>query len=236
MEFLEDSAKLEWLIQHLRRPEGPVLVFSRTKVGADRLAQRLHGAGIKCAALHADRTQDQRRIAVEGFKGGRYKVLVATDIAARGLDIEELPHVVNYELPNVPEDYVHRIGRTGRAGNNGEAISLVSSDENAYLADIERLIKRRVEREVIAGFEPGTAASAAPPAAPRRAQAQPSGRSSQPQGKPRTQAPKPARKPDPAIATAGAGKAPVRSAPPAPRRDNRRQTPVLLGNQSRRAN
>ncbi len=102
-----------------------MLVFSRTKIGADRLAQRLHGAGIKCAALHADRTQDQRRIAVEGFRGGRYKVLVATDIAARGLDIDGIHTVINYELPDSPETYVHRVGRTGRADEVGNAITLV---------------------------------------------------------------------------------------------------------------
>ena len=95
--------KVDWLIEHLRRPDGPVLVFSRTKIGADRLARRLAAAGIKCAALHADRTQDQRRAAVEGFRGGRYNVLVATDIAARGLDIDGIHTVINYELPDSPE-------------------------------------------------------------------------------------------------------------------------------------
>ncbi|MBK6973752.1 MAG: DEAD/DEAH box helicase [Sterolibacteriaceae bacterium] len=231
-----DASRKRALLSHLigRGDWRQVLVFTRTKHGANRLAEQLVQDGISASAIHGNKSQSARTKALASFKQGSIRVLVATDIAARGLDIEELPHVVNYELPNVPEDYVHRIGRTGRAGNNGEAISLVSSDENAYLADIERLIKRRVEREVIAGFEPGTAASAAPPAAPRRAQAQPSGRSGQPERKPRPQAPQPSRKPDPAIATAGAGKAPARSAPPAPRRDNRRQTPALLGNQSRR--
>ena len=140
VEFLEDSAKLEWLIQHLRRPEGPVLVFSRTKVGADRLAQRLHGAGIKCAALHADRTQDQRRIAVEGFKGGRYKVLVATDIAARGLDISGIHTVINYELPDSPETYVHRVGRTGRADEVGNAITLVDPADRQVWESMEKSV------------------------------------------------------------------------------------------------
>jgi ATP-dependent RNA helicase RhlE len=108
---LPAGEKLNWLIEHLRRPEGPVLVFSRTKIGADRLARRLAAAGIKCAALHADRSQDQRRVAVEGFKSGRYKVLVATDIAARGLDIDAIHTVINYEVPDSPETYVHRVAR-----------------------------------------------------------------------------------------------------------------------------
>src|SRR5919197_145871 len=100
--------KIEWLIDYLRRPEGPVLVFSRTKIGADRLARNLAGAGVKCTALHADRTQEQRRAAVEGFRGGRYKVLVATDLAARGLDIDGIDTVLNWELPDSPDTYVHR--------------------------------------------------------------------------------------------------------------------------------
>ena len=144
-EVVEDSAKLEWLIQHLRRPEGPVLVFSRTKIGADRLAQRLAAAGIKCVALHADRTQDQRRIAVEGFRGGRYKVLVATDIAARGLDIDGIHTVINYELPDSPETYVHRVGRTGRADEVGHAITLVSPSERHAWANMEKSVGVRLE-------------------------------------------------------------------------------------------
>ena len=107
--------KAEWLIEHLRRPEGPVLIFSRTKIGADKLARRLAAAGVKCVALHADRTMDQRRQAVEGFRGGRYQVLVATDIAARGLDIDGIHTVINYEVPDSPDTYVHRVGRTGRS-------------------------------------------------------------------------------------------------------------------------
>ena len=144
-EIVEDSAKLEWLIQHLRRPAGPVLVFSRTKVGADRLAQRLAAAGIKCVALHADRTQDQRRIAVEGFRGGRYKVLVATDIAARGLDIDGIHTVINYELPDSPESYVHRVGRTGRADETGHAITLVSPADRHVWASMEQSLGVVVE-------------------------------------------------------------------------------------------
>jgi len=128
------SHKVEWLIDHLRRPEGPVLVFMRTKIGADRLARKLASAGIRCAALHADRSQDQRRIAVEGFKGGKYKVLVATDIAARGLDIDRIHTVINYEPPDSPEAYVHRVGRTGRAEAAGQAITLVAPEERRALA------------------------------------------------------------------------------------------------------
>lgn len=144
-EVVETSAKLDWLIEHLRRPEGPVLVFSRTKIGADRLAQRLAAAGIKCAALHADRTQDQRRVAVEGFRGGRYKVLVATDIAARGLDIDGIHTVINYELPDSPESYVHRVGRTGRADEAGHAITLVAPDEQHLWASMEKSVGVRLE-------------------------------------------------------------------------------------------
>jgi ATP-dependent RNA helicase RhlE len=137
--------KLEWLIEHLRKPEGPVLIFSRTKVGADRLSRRLAAAGVKCVALHADRTMDQRRQAVEGFKGGRYKVLVATDIAARGLDIDGIHTVINYEMPDSPEAYVHRVGRTGRADEAGHAITLVLPEERRALALLEKSVGVRLE-------------------------------------------------------------------------------------------
>ncbi len=139
------AAKLDWLIDYLRRPEGPVLVFSRTKIGAERLARRLVAAGIKCASLHADRTQDQRRMAVEGFRGGRYAVLVATDIAARGLDIDGIHTVINYELPDSPDAYVHRVGRTGRADEAGHAITLVSPDERHALTLLEKAVGVRIE-------------------------------------------------------------------------------------------
>ncbi len=144
-QVVEESAKLEWLIGYLRKPQGPVLVFSRTKIGADRLARRLAAAGIKCAALHADRTQDQRRIAVEGFRGGRYSVLVATDIAARGLDIDGIHTVINYELPDSPESYVHRVGRTGRADEVGQAITLVSPADRHAWAQMEKSVGVHVE-------------------------------------------------------------------------------------------
>ena len=137
-----------------------VLVFARTKHGANRLAQQLEKQGIDADAIHGNKSQPQRLRALRSFKEGTIRVLVATDIAARGLDIEELPHVVNFELPNVPEDYVHRIGRTGRAGSSGEAISLVCHEELPLLAEIEKLIRRKIERSVVPGFEPGTASEA----------------------------------------------------------------------------
>ena len=131
-----------------------VLVFTKTKHGADRLAVQLSRSGVDADAIHGNRSQPQRSRALDEFKRGKIRVLVATDIAARGLDIEELPHVVNYELPHVPEDYVHRIGRTGRAGSTGDAVALVSQEEQGLLAAIERVMKRRVERKTIEGFEP----------------------------------------------------------------------------------
>jgi ATP-dependent RNA helicase RhlE len=131
-----------------------VLVFTRTKHGANRLAQQLERDGLSSAAIHGNKSQGARTRALAGFKNGEVRVLVATDIAARGLDIDQLPHVVNYELPNVPEDYVHRIGRTGRAGNEGEAVSLVCEEEIKLLRDIERLTKTRIPQEKIQGCVP----------------------------------------------------------------------------------
>lgn len=131
-----------------------VLIFTRTKHGADRLTKHLKASMIKSAAIHGGKSQNARVRALDEFKSKKISVLVATDIAARGIDISQLPHVINYELPNVPEDYVHRIGRTGRAGQEGEAISLVSNDERAFFKDIEKLIKQKVELEDIKGFEP----------------------------------------------------------------------------------
>ncbi|MCU7943958.1 MAG: DEAD/DEAH box helicase [Candidatus Thiodiazotropha sp. (ex Cardiolucina cf. quadrata)] len=131
-----------------------VLVFTRTKHGANRLAQQLEKDGLSASAIHGNKSQGARTRALAGFKNGEIRVLVATDIAARGLDIDQLPHVVNYELPNVPEDYVHRIGRTGRAGNEGEAISLVCVDEHKLLKDIEQLLKRKIPEIVVEGYKP----------------------------------------------------------------------------------
>jgi ATP-dependent RNA helicase RhlE len=144
------------LLAHLikTRQWSQVLVFTRTKHGANKLVEQLEKDGITGMAIHGNKSQSARTRALAEFKDGSLQVLVATDIAARGIDIDQLPHVVNYDLPNVPEDYVHRIGRTGRAGATGEAVSLVCVDEHEMLKDIEKLIKRAVPKEVIAGFEP----------------------------------------------------------------------------------
>ena len=139
-----------------------VLVFTRTKHGANRLSGQLNKDGIRADAIHGNKSQGARTRALSQFKSGKTRVLVATDIAARGLDINQLPHVVNYELPNVAEDYIHRIGRTGRAGNEGEAMSLVCVDEAGLLRDIERLINREIPKKVVEGFEPDPAIKAAP--------------------------------------------------------------------------
>lgn len=131
-----------------------VLVFTRTKHGANKLTKKMISAGISAEAIHSNKSQGSRTKALAGFKKGAVRVLVATDIAARGLDIPLLPHVINFDLPNVSEDYIHRIGRTGRAGARGEAISLVSIDEMEYLQGIERLTKQTIQSEVLKGFEP----------------------------------------------------------------------------------
>ncbi|AEY02514.1 DEAD/DEAH box helicase [Oceanimonas sp. GK1] len=140
-----------------------VLVFTRTKHGANRLAEQLDKDGLPAMAIHGNKSQGARTKALSEFKSGGIRVLVATDIAARGIDISELPHVVNYELPNVAEDYVHRIGRTGRAGSNGEALSLVSAEEKPLLKAIEKLIKQSADLEQVAGFEPDPNAPVAAP-------------------------------------------------------------------------
>ncbi|MBO6879101.1 DEAD/DEAH box helicase [Winogradskyella sp.] len=139
-----------------------VLVFTRTKHGANRLTKKMVSAGITAAAIHGNKSQGARTKALAGFKRGTVRVLVATDIAARGLDIPLLPHVINFELPNIAEDYVHRIGRTGRAGASGQAISLVSADEISYLRGIEKLIDTSIDVEIIEGFEPDPNASTEP--------------------------------------------------------------------------
>ena len=139
-----------------------VLVFTRTKHGANKLVTQLEKDGITSMAIHGNKSQSARTKALADFKAGKIAVLVATDIAARGIDIDQLPHVVNYDLPNVSEDYVHRIGRTGRAGSNGVAVSLVCVDEHQMLKDIEKLIKQKLPQEVIPGFEPDPNAVAQP--------------------------------------------------------------------------
>ncbi|GAC1666449.1 MAG: ATP-dependent RNA helicase RhlE [Steroidobacteraceae bacterium] len=156
-----------------------VLIFTRTKHGANRLAQQLEGAGIHAAAIHGNKSQAARVKALDMFKRGQVTALVATEVAARGLDIKELPQVVNYELPNVPEDYVHRIGRTGRAGAAGEAVSLVSSDESGLLRDIERVLRRSIPTLPTPVFK--IVESATPPSQRERA---PGDRSRPPSGRP----------------------------------------------------
>jgi len=159
-----DKTRKRELLTHLIQ-EGKwkqVLVFTRTKHGANRLAGQLDKDGITSAAIHGNKSQNARTKALADFKKGEVRVLVATDIAARGIDIDQLPHVVNYELPNVSEDYVHRIGRTGRAGNEGEAISLVCIDEHEYLANIEKLIKKDIPKVWLKGFKPDPSIKAEP--------------------------------------------------------------------------
>ncbi|MET0070686.1 MAG: DEAD/DEAH box helicase [Candidatus Thiodiazotropha sp.] len=150
-----DKGRKREMLSHMigSRNWRQVLVFTRTKHGANRLAKQLERDGLSASAIHGNKSQGARTRALAGFKSGDIRVLVATDIAARGLDIDQLPHVVNYDLPNVAEDYVHRIGRTGRAGNEGEAVSLVSADEYRLLNDIERLTKTKIPRVVIKGYE-----------------------------------------------------------------------------------
>ena len=139
-----------------------ILVFTRTKHGANRLTKQLEADGLKSAAIHGNKSQGARTKALSDFKNGSIRVLVATDIAARGLDIDQLPHVVNFELPNIPEDYIHRIGRTGRAGNEGEALSLVCINEYKLLRDIETLLKFNITKKQIDSFSPGPAIKAMP--------------------------------------------------------------------------
>jgi len=140
VETVPSAQKTEWLAKFLRRTEGPILVFVRTKHGAERLARKLAGFGLRAAALHADRTQQQRTAAVEGFRSGRFHVLVATDVAARGLDIDGITHVVNFEVPSSRETYVHRVGRTGRAAATGTALTLVAPEELRALEALQRSI------------------------------------------------------------------------------------------------
>jgi ATP-dependent RNA helicase RhlE len=173
-----DKGRKTALIAHLVKQGDwkQVLIFTRTKHGANRLAEQLVREGILSDAIHGNKSQNARTRALADFKAGKIRVLVATDIAARGIDIDQLPHVINHELPNVPEDYVHRIGRTGRAGAEGEAISLVSGDEKTFLKDIERLLRRSIPASPVPGYEPGSqptaeeraAAASRPPAPPER--------------------------------------------------------------------
>lgn len=151
-----DNSRKRELLSHLIRSQEwkQVLVFTRTKHGANKLSTQLEDDGISTVAIHGNKTQGQRSKALADFKKGKVQVMVATDIAARGLDIDHLPHVVNYDLPMMAEDYVHRIGRTGRAGREGCAVSLVSIDEHKLLRGIERLLKRKIDQEVVPSYEP----------------------------------------------------------------------------------
>jgi len=159
-----DRERKRALLAHLIQSRNleQVLVFTRTKHGANRLSEQLDRDGIDSMAIHGNKSQPQRIKALEDFKKGAIRVLVATDIAARGLDIDMLPHVVNYELPQVPEDYIHRIGRTGRAGTEGEALSLVCVDEQRLLKDIEKLLRRELPKDVIPGYAPDPSIPAEP--------------------------------------------------------------------------
>ena len=176
VELIEQSVHMvpqklkSYLLAHLIKHHDwkQVLVFTRTKHGANRLAEKLNADGIAAAAIHGNKSQPARTKALAQFKDGTLPVLVATDIAARGLDIDQLPHVVNFELPNVPEDYVHRIGRTGRAGSSGAAISLVDSEELPFLKSIERLIKRDIPKLTVESFVPPTHLPAETPRPPRQ--------------------------------------------------------------------
>lgn len=158
---------LSYLLHH--HAWAQVLVFTRTKHGANRVASKLEQDGITAAAIHGNKSQGARTKALADFKQGEVRVLVATDIASRGLDIEQLPQVVNFDLPNVAEDYVHRIGRTGRAGANGQAVSLVSIDEKQMLTGIEKLIKQVLPRKTVEGFEPDVTIPASQPPAKHHA-------------------------------------------------------------------
>ncbi len=152
---VDKSKKTELVIKLISEGKWKqVLVFTRTKHGANRLTEKMNKSGVTAAAIHGNKSQNARTKALSGFKTNKIRVLVATDIAARGLDIPLLPHVINFELPNIPEDYVHRIGRTGRAGASGEALSLVCGEEREYLKSIERLLGEKMEVDFIEGFEP----------------------------------------------------------------------------------
>ena len=224
---VDRERKRELLTDLIQKHEWPqVLVFTRTKWGANGLAEKLSKTGIDAEAIHGNKSQNARLRALSNFKNGELQVLVATDIAARGIDIEELPYVVNFELPNVPEDYVHRIGRTGRAGSNGEAISLVCVDEEKLLKDIERVLKRTIEVSALPGYEPDPSIKAEPIQLRSENQRKPgrnphSGRATQNQGRKPAKATSPAN-PTHAPRLNNAGRNP-------PKEQGRRQgTPKLL--------
>jgi ATP-dependent RNA helicase RhlE len=176
-----DQSRKKDLLAHLVKTNNwrQVLVFTKTKRGANRLAEALDKGGIEADAIHGNKSQPQRTRVLKRFKDNELQVLVATDIAARGIDIDELPHVVNFDLPHVPEDYVHRIGRTGRAGSSGEAVSLVCHDDRPLMTAIERLMARQVESRIVPGFEPTGGGHHRPAASPPRHAQRPPQRSPQ---------------------------------------------------------
>jgi ATP-dependent RNA helicase RhlE len=229
---------LSYLIQ--TRGLKQVLVFCGTRIGANRLTHQLRKDHIQADAIHGDKTQAEREAALEAFKAGKTAVLVATDVASRGLDIQGLPQVINFDVPNSPEDYVHRIGRTGRAGLTGEAISLVSPEDSEALAAIEKLINKKLERVLVAGFQPSVGAVATMMGGERRREARPQPRHQQqshskPQPRPQHASPRPPSKPSDPIFSKPyePGPAPVQPKPlePAPAHAKRRERPVaaLLG-------
>ena len=224
----EQSHKRE-LVSHIIRGHGwhQVLVFTRTKHGANRLAEKLVKDGLTAAAIHGNKSQSARTRALSGFKDGKITVLVATDIAARGLDIDQLPQVVNFELPNVPEDYVHRIGRTGRAGSPGSALSLVDASEIKLLKDIEKLIKRPIDRIEIPDWDPATMVRT-----PAAGAADEDRRRSEPHN--RRNAGNGARRPGGGRAPA-AGRSPSQGAPAAGNRDSGRRREAGQSERSRPA-
>ena len=244
--LVEQEKKRAALIQIIKNEDlQQVLVFMRTKHGANRLANQLVRDGINAAAIHSNKTQGAREEALDSFKSGAVKVLVATDVAARGLDIEELPHVVNFEIPHVPEDYIHRIGRTGRAGLQGEAISLVAPEEIKLLKDIERLLKRELPRGELPGIaiaEPEhTPERGARPrqrdASPRDRDTAPRERTAHPRGAPH--GPRSSKPLDPIFTqpyqpSASSSEAPV-GVVPRPRAKPSRPVAVLLGGGNKQA-
>lgn len=217
-----DRDRKRQLLSHLIQENNwyQVLVFSRTKHGADRLVKQLGEDRIQALAIHGNKSQGARTHALTKFKDGTLQVLVATDIAARGLDISELPHVINYDLPNVPEDYVHRIGRTGRAGAEGQAISLVCVDEHHLLADIEQLIQQRLPKEVVAGFGVNPEIKAEPIPNGRKAPAGGGGNQRTRRSAPKSASSKSPRQPS--SRTAAGDKKPGSSSP-TPRRSGKRR-------------
>ena len=227
---LIDANRKRELLSHLVKKNDwmQVLVFCKTKHGANRLASQLQKDRINADAIHGNKSQNARIRALEDFKAGKVKVLVATDVAARGLDIEELPHVVNFDLPHVPEDYVHRIGRTGRAGSTGEAISLVAAEDRALLGAIERLINRKIEVRHVDGFEAGRLSSRPAEAEPRESHGHGRGRGQQKPRQEKSQKPQQEKRPQPMGQEHGAGRNAGRSEgrgegrPPRNKSENRR--------------